>query len=160
MKKLFISILFACLPLTGVLAQDAYNSIRSKAATEVEDPLTNGMVKQISQFKVDALDYMMIKMRDQMPDSSTSYLDSQAVALNEFINLYIKKILEINVLPKNKQVKVIRAFMDASYSNPLFNDPDTELTLSYYSKMDCLTRFSLDTDWRKASVAVVEALKE
>lgn len=159
MKNIFISIVFSLLPLIGINAQDAYNEIRSKSVAQVNDPLTNDMVRQINQFKVDALDYMLIKMREQMPDSNAIFLDHQAVSMNGFIGLYIKKILEFKDLPEARQVKIIKKFMDASYSNPLFNDPDTELTLGYYSKGDCLTRFSLDTDWQKALAAIENSLK-
>lgn len=160
MKKIFISLMFAVIPFAGVFGQDAYNEIRGNAAAQVSSPLSNDMIKQINQFKVDALDYMLIKMREQMPDSSATFLDRQAIALNGFISLYIKKILEFKDMPPAKQVKIIKKFMDASYSNPLFNDSDTELTLGYYVKGDCLTRFSLDTDWQRASAAIVDILKE
>lgn len=160
MKKIIISMLFAAMPLSSMIAQNAYNEIRSKAAAQTTDPLANDMVKQINQFKVDALDYMLIKMREQMPDSTASFLDNQALAMNSFVSFYIEKILEFKDMPPSNQVKIIKKFMDASYSNPLFNDPDTELTLGYYSKGNCITRFSLDTDWQKATAAIKSTLKE
>ena len=49
--------------------------------------------------------------------------------------------------------------MDASFSNPLFNDPDKELTLAYFSDGNSLTRFSLDTDWRRAVLAAKELVR-
>ena len=54
---------------------------------------------------------------------------------------------------------MIKMFMDASYSNPLFNDKDTELVLSYYNSAQSMTRFSLDTDWRKAVAAIAYLYK-
>lgn len=160
MKKLIFSIVFATLPITGIMAQEAYNEIRAKASAVLSDPLANGMVKDINRFKVDALDYLLIKMREQMPDSSTVFLDNQALAMNNFISLYIKKILKFKDMPKARQIDIIRLFMDASYSNPLFNDTDQELTLGYYVKSESLTRFSLDTDWQKAVTAIVASMKE
>ena len=56
-------------------------------------------------------------------------------------------------------MKMIKMFMDASYSNPLFNDKDTELVLSYYNSAQSMTRFSLDTDWRKAVAAIAYLYK-
>ena len=160
MKKIFILSMLAILLFTNVAAQDVYNEIREKATEHVSNPLTNDLVKQINRFKVDALDYMLIKMREQMPDSTATFLDKQAFAMNNFVNLYLKKVLEYRTMPQAQQVKVLKAFMDASYSNPLFNDTDTELTLGYYANGDCLTRFSLDTDWRRAILAASAIMKE
>ena len=152
MKKL---ILFALLAIaTTAQGQEAYNELRQKAKTTVNDPKANSVVKQISQFKLDALNYMAIKMREVMPDSSVLFLDKQAVAMDNFVNFYIEKLIESTKQPKVQQVKMIKMFMDASYSNPLFNDKDTELVLSYYNNADSMTRFSLDTDWRRAAAAL------
>lgn len=160
MKKIFVSMMLAFLTFADIAAQDVYTEIRSKATEQISDPLVNDVVKQINRFKVDALDYMLIKMREQMPDSTATFLDKQALAMNNFVSLYLKKVLEYRTMPQAQQVKILKAFMDASYSNSLFNDPDNELTLGYYVNDDCLTRFSLDTDWRRAYLAANAMLKK
>ena len=157
MKKV---ILFALLAIaTSMQAQEAYNELRQKAKTTVNDPKTNAVVKQSSQFKLDALNYMAIKMQEEMPDSSATFLDKQAIAMDNFVNFYVEKLIESTKLPNVQQVKMIKMFMDASYSNPLFNDKDTELVLSYYNSAQSMTRFSLDTDWRKAVAAIAYLYK-
>ena len=157
MKKV---ILFALLAIaTSMQAQEAYNELRQKAKATVADPKTNAVVKQISQFKLDALNYMAIKMQEEMPDSSATFLDKQAIAMDNFVNFYVEKLIESTKLPNVQQVKMIKMFMDASYSNPLFNDKDTELVLSYYNSAQSMTRFSLDTDWRKAVAAIAYLYK-
>ena len=157
MKKV---ILFALLAIaTSMQAQEAYNELRQKAKTTVNDPKTNAVVKQISQFKLDALNYMAIKMQEEMPDSSATFLDKQAIAMDNFVNFYVEKLIESTKLPNVQQVKMIKMFMDASYSKPLFNDKDTELVLSYYNSAQSMTRFSLDTDWRKAVAAIAYLYK-
>jgi len=157
MKKV---ILFALLAIaTSMQAQEAYNELRQKAKTTVNDPKTNAVVKQISQFKLDALNYMAIKMQEEMPDSSATFLDKQAIAMDNFVNFYVEKLIESTKKPNVQQVKMIKMFMDASYSNPLFNDKDTELVLSYYNSAQSMTRFSLDTDWRKAVAAIAYLYK-
>ena len=157
MKKV---ILFALLAIaTSMQAQEAYNELRQKAKTTVNDPKTNAVVKQISQFKLDALNYMAIKMQEEMPDSSATFLDKQAIAMDNFVNFYVEKLIGSTKLPNVQQVKMIKMFMDASYSNPLFNDKDTELVLSYYNSAQSMTRFSLDTDWRKAVAAIAYLYK-
>ncbi len=95
-----------------------------------------------------------------MPDSTTIFLDKQAFALNNFINYYIQTIVESQDLPANSQLKIIELFMDASISNPLFNDSDKELVHGYFVNGNCLTRFSLDTDWRRAAAAVYNQLEK
>ena len=152
MKKWILLALLAI--TTSAQAQEAYNQLRQKAKETVSDPKTNSVVKQISQFKLDALNYMAIKMQEEMPDSSVTFLDKQAVAMDNFVNFYVEKLIESTTKPNVQQVKMIKMFMDASYSNPLFNDKDTELVLSYYNNADSMTRFSLDTDWRRAAAAL------
>ena len=153
-------ILFALLAIaTTAQGQEAYNQLRQKAKATVSDPKTNSVVKQISQFKLDALNYMAIKMQEEMPDSSVIFLDKQAIAMDNFVNFYVEKLIESTKKPNVQQVKMIKMFMDASYSNPLFNDKDTELVLSYYNSAQSMTRFSLDTDWRKAVAAIAYLYK-
>jgi hypothetical protein len=157
MKKVILLALLAI--ATSMQAQEAYNELRQKAKATVADPKTNSVVKQISQFKLDALNYMAIKMQEVMPDSSVTFLDKQAIAMDNFVNFYVEKLIESTKKPNVQQVKMIKMFMDASYSNPLFNDKDTELVLSYYNSAQSMTRFSLDTDWRKAVAAIAYLYK-
>ena len=151
--------IFACLLMLSMStqAQDIYNELRQKNRAVVENPQSNDLVKKISQFKLDALNYMAIKMQEEMPDSSVQFLDRQAYAMNAFVQFYIEKLIELNKMPGTLQVQMTKLFMDASYSNPLFKDKDKEMTLSYYNR-DCLTRFSLDTDWPRALAAITEAM--
>jgi len=145
---------------TAATAQQVYEQVRSKALTVASNPNANPMLKQINQFKVDALNYMGMKMREQMPDTTAVFLDKQAYAMNNFMSFYMRTIIENQKQPAAFQVKLIKLFMDASYSNPLFNDPDQELVLSYFSDGNSLTRFSLDTDWQRAYIAVSKEIQK
>jgi hypothetical protein len=80
--------------------------------------------------------------------------------MNNFMTLYLQTLLKSRNEPAAYQVKLIKLFMDASYSNPLFHDDDAELVLSYFSDGNSVTRFSLDTDWRIAFIAVATELKK
>ncbi len=160
MKRLFILMLLTSLLQVSIQAQEVYFTIRKNAQTAVDNPATIPMLKQVNQFKIDALDYMIIKMKEEMPDSSVYYLDKEAYALHNFMTLYMQTIIECQKEPDAYQVQIIKLFMDASYSNPLFNDDDKELTLAYYADGKSLTRFSLDTDWRLAYIAVATELKK
>ena len=158
MKK----ILFVCMLMLSMnmQAQDVFNELRQKNKAIVEDPQSNELVKKISMFKLDALNYMVIKMQEEMPDSSVYFLDNQAYAMNAFVTFYIEKLIKLNNMPKSLQVEMTKMFMDASYSNPLFKDKDKEITLSYYNNGDCLTRFSLDTDWPRALAAITRKMED
>lgn len=135
-------------------SQEVFNSIMAKAKYNIDSQLDNGIIKQINLFKVDALNYLLLKMREQMPDSTTHFLDQQAYCMNIFVDTYLQMLVTTKDKEKDEQIKNIKLFMDASYSNPLFNDEDTVLVHSYYTNPSCITRFSLDTDWRKAKLAI------
>ena len=131
-------------------AQEVYNELRKKNKDLIENPQTHELVRSISQFKLDALNYLAIKMQEEMPDSSVYFLDRQALAMNNFVTFYIKKLVEFNEMPQALQTEMTKIFMDTTLNTPLFRDKDRELTLSYYNNGESLTRFSLDTDWEKA----------
>ncbi len=154
MKRFLLSLSIIIIVATNTSAQDIYNEIRNNSLNVVSSPTSNQLMKQINQFKVDALDYLLIKMREEMPDSTTTFLDKQALAMNNFVNYYVQCVVKYKDQPDAYQIKITELFMNVSISNPLFKDKDRELTLTYFAKGDCLTRFSLDTDWRRAVVAV------
>ena len=159
MKRLFITLGLVFTLSASVSAQDIYYEVRRSAQENIDNPATNPIVKQFSLFKLEALNYMAIKMKEVMPDSTAEFLDHEALALNTFLTSYTASLMESKDDPAAHQVKVIKAYMDASYSNPLFNDPDKEMVLAYYRNGKCLTRFSLDTDWRRALLAARELIK-
>jgi len=109
-------------------------------------------LRKIAQFKVDELSYMAIKTRELMPDSSAAVLDHQALAMYEFINMYMDKLAIAKKKEKKELVKYY--FKQASTNNPRFQDTDLELTQAYYNNDGYLTQFSLDTDWQKALLEV------
>ena len=146
-KMLLVLMLFIGM---NVQAQEVFNELRQKNKAIVENPQSAGIVRAISQFKLDALNYLVIKMQEEMPDSSTIYLDNQAVAMNEYVTFYIQKLVQYNEMPQALQEEMTKMFMEASKNHPLFKDKDKELVLSYYNSGESLIRFSLDTDWEKA----------
>lgn len=159
MKKFLLSLLLFISVSTTLSAQEIFTEIRRNAQAKVNDPTAELLVRKFSMFKLDALNYLAIKMKEEFPDSSATLLDKEALSLNVFITNYTRSLVESKNMPANHQKKIIRAYMDASYSNPLFNDKDTELVLSYFNDSKSITRFSLDTDWRRAVLAAKAALK-
>ena len=48
----------------------------------------------------------------------------------------------------------MRQYWKASAENPMFKDQDREKTDAYINAPDCITPFSLNTDWEKADKAI------
>ena len=157
MKRILLAFFLLTASLTPAHAQKVFAEIRDKAKSIAENPNANELIRKVNQFKVDELNYMVMKMKEEMPDSSTIFLDKQAFAMNQFVNTYLQKLVDLSSQPKVLQVKLTRLFMDASYSNPLFHDSDKELVLTYYNDAESI---SLDTDWRRANVAILMHLSE
>ena len=160
MKKLIIALMMTCMFGLQASAQEIYTEIKKMAQEVVDKPDTDPLTKQMNTFKIAALNYMGMKMRELMPDSTAEFLDKEALALYHFINTYTQTLVSLRDQPAAYQTKVIGLFMDASYSNPLFNDPEKEYVLQYFTNGDCLTRFSLDTDWVRALLAVETEMKK
>ena len=88
MKRLSFILLLAFSTFFCANAQQVYTQIRQKASASVSDAAAAPVVRQFSRFKLDALDYLGMKMKEKMPDSTVVYLDKQALALNQFMSLY------------------------------------------------------------------------
>ena len=159
MKKFFLTIIITLCATYSMSAQEIYTEIRRNAQAKINDHTADLLVRKFSMFKLEALNYMAIKMKEEFPDSSADLLDKEALSLNIFMTNYTRSLIESRNMPANYQKKVIKAYMDASYSNPLFKDNDTEMVLVYFNDGSCLTRFSLDTDWRRAVLAAKAAMK-
>ena len=61
---------------------------------------------------------------------------------------------------EDKRKEKIMLFMDASVSNPMFDDKDQETTMSYINEGGELTPFCLNTDWQKAYAAAKSQTKK
>ena len=105
-------------------AQEVFNELRQKNKAIVENQQSAGIVRAISQFKLDALNYLVIKMQEEMPDSSVYFLDRQALAMDDFVQFYIKKLVQYNEMPQALQQEMTKMFMEASKDHPLFKDKD------------------------------------
>lgn len=140
-------------------AQDVYNMVLESATRIVNSPTSGYTQTQIAQFKRTALVYMKQQAFKKSSTVSADFLNTQAYFLSEYITLFFDEILKSKKLASEKRKERILLFMDASVSNPLFNDPDHETTLSFINDGGEITPFSLDTDWQKAYAAVKDNLK-
>ena len=152
MKKILIMALMSCTVCFTAQAQEVYKRILKVSKQTAADKSKSLDVRKVATFKVDELNYMAMKSKELMPDSTVRMLDRQAYAMHEFINLFFNRLSEAK--KKAQKELVMARFKNASISNSRFNDTDKELVLSYYDNSNYMTQFSLDTDWVKALAEV------
>ena len=140
----------ACFTVSAANAQEIYKEVvrlKTNAETLMNDTTKNMDVRKVACFKNDALYYLIDKAADT-PDFSELELGKQANAMIEFVNTFIKRLSQEK---KKKDKHIINAtYKNATTSNPLFNDPEKEVTYGYVDNEKYITQFSLDTDWVKA----------
>lgn len=160
MKKLLLfALLLTSFSPATLRAQEVYNYMLENATRTVNTPSSSFTQTRVAQFKLTVLIYMKRKATETMPTVTENFLNTQAYYFSEFLSLFFDEILKDRRAKDEKRREKIHLFMDASLSNPLFNDPDEETTLSYIKEGSELTPFSLDTDWEKAYAAVKDNLK-
>ncbi|MDY5091560.1 MAG: hypothetical protein U0I89_03260 [Prevotella sp.] len=154
MKKLVITLVLSCLFAVNSMAQEIYKEVvNMKADVErvMNDTTLNIETRKIACFKNDAL-YYLLERASEEEMFSEYLLGSQANAMIDFVNLYVKR-LAAEKKKKNKDI-IMATFKNASTANPLFDDPDKELVYGYVDNDKYITQFSIDTDWEKALKAV------
>ena len=131
-------------------AQEIYKEVvrlKTNAETLMNDTTKNMDVRKVACFKNDALYYLIDKAADA-PDFSELELGKQVNAMIEFVNTFIKRLSQ-EKKKKDKNI-ILATYKNATTSNPLFNDPEKEVTYGYVDNEKYITQFSLDTDWVKA----------
>lgn len=159
LRNTILTLIFLTLATTPTKAQEVYNLVLSNAIRVVNSPTSGFAQTQIAQFKRTTLVYIKSKAFEQTDSIPASFLDTQAYYLSEFITLFFDEILKSKKMSDEKKRDRIYLFMDASVSNPLFNDPDEETTMAYIKDSGEITPFSINTDWEKAYAAVKDAIK-
>ena len=140
----------ACFTVSVANAQEIYKEVvrlKTNAETLMNDTTKNMDVRKVACFKNDAL-YSLIDKAADAPDFSELELGKQANAMIEFVNTFIKRLSQ-EKKKKDKNI-ILATYKNATTSNPLFNDPEKEVTYGYVDNEKYITQFSLDTDWVKA----------
>lgn len=154
MKYLYTLFSFFAFNVCLAQAQTVYNTVLENATRVINSPTSGFTQAQIAKFKCTALVYLRNKASEvYQGDEYVRLLDTQAYYLSEFISLFFDEILKSKRLTEEKRKEKILMFMDASVSNPLFDDNNEETTMSYIIKGGELTPFCLNTDWQKANAA-------
>jgi hypothetical protein len=148
MKKSILAMILLAACCTNIQAQEVYKEVLRLSQNVANDKTKDLQTRKVATFKVDALNYMAMKMNEEMPDSTVNVLDREAYNLYDFVNLYIKKLGEVK--SKKAKSEIIQLFKNASLQNSRFNDMDLEVTEGYIRAEGYITKFSLDTNWGKA----------
>lgn len=158
MKTFLITLIFALFTM-GATAQEIYKIVYQNAEQIINDPNSGITKTKIAQFKVSQLTYLYQKAFETMPEVTDRFLDVQAYYLTEFMALYQAELVKSSKETPEERAKKVMIFLDATVSNPLFNDTDEETIYAYIKEGTELTPFSLDTDWQKALAAVKAQIK-
>ncbi len=160
MKHILFFLLILTASANSLQAQEVYNYVLGNATRTVNSPTSSYTQTQIAQFKRTALVYLKKKAFEQSDSISSSFLDTQAYYLSEYVTLFFNEIVKTKRLSADKRKERVTLFMDASVSNPLFVDNDQETTMAFVTSGAELTPFCLNTDWQKAYAAVTDELKK
>lgn len=148
--------LMACMTVAGAQAQTIYKEVvkmKDRVEKTMNDTTQNIQTRKVACFKNDALYYLIEKAADT-PDFTEYMLGEQAGAMVDFVNLFVKRLSQ-EKKKKDKDI-VLAIYKNASTGNPLFNDPEKDITYGYVDNDGYITQFSLDTDWVKALATVTK----
>lgn len=157
MRRLLLIAAICCFTAGSASAQDVLNEIVKTSLATTNDTTLSKEVRKVAVFKYDAMTYLRSKalppskvMSDELSTDSLNaiivMLNEQALAMNQYVTLYQKRITEAK---KRNRNMVMSLFKQATIDHKLFNDADTELTLAYYNRNDYPIQFCLDCDWVK-----------
>ena len=157
MKKLILVTLLGLTSFCTITAQDVFNQVVKNAKTVLDDPKADDFMISVSQFKYTALQYLCnTAMKLNGGSVEGNFLDIQAYSLNHFIISYFSELAKAQNASNSTQKDIMKKYWRASTENPLFEDQDKETTDVFMDDPDCITPFSLNTDWEKADNAITE----
>lgn len=154
MKKIVMLLAFTCMFAVNAASQEIYkevNRIMHQAEAIKNDAKRNLEERKIATFKADAIFYLISKAA-QNEHFTELELGKQTNAMIDFVNSFVTR-LSRSSKKRDKEILMAR-FKNATIQNPLFNDPEKEVTYAYVDNEKFITQFSIDTDWVKALNAV------
>lgn len=154
MKKVIMFFALTCLFAVNATAQEIYkevNRIMHQAETIKKDAKRGLEERKIATFKADAIFYLISKAAQDAHFTELE-LGKQTNAMIEFVNSYVKRLAKMS--KKSDKDILMARFKNATIQNPLFNDPERDITFAYVDNSKFITQFSIDTNWVKALDAV------
>ncbi len=160
MKKIMIIALLGMMTAGEAKSQEVFNQVVSNAKLVLEDPRADGFMIAVSQFKFTALQYLCnTAIKRKGGPVEADMLDRQAYALNHFIISYFSELAKAQKASDSAQKDIMKKYWRATAENPMFNDEDKETTSAFMNDPDCITPFSIDTNWELADKAISEKKK-
>lgn len=157
MKKLILVAAFGLFTATQSNAQEVFNQVVSNAKLVLEDPKADQFLIAISQFKYTALQYLCTTaIKRKGGPVEADMLDRQAYALNHFIISYFSELAKAQRSSDTAQKDIMKKYWRATAENPMFNDADKEKTEAFLNDPECITPFSIDTNWELADQFITE----
>ena len=92
MKKLFIIVLLLTVTKANINAQEIYDYLLDKSEQVINNPQSNNFDLKVAQFKATAMRYFRKNIIIQEGSISSTWLDEQALALNEFVTNYLVEL--------------------------------------------------------------------
>ena len=155
MKKLVLIAVLGLLYVSPMKAQDIFDQVVNSAKLVIDDPQADPFILAVSRFKFSALQYICTTAIKQNGGSVRGdFLDEQAYSLNHFIVSYFSDLSKAQKKNSNVQKEIMLQYWKASSENPMFSNQDHEITDAYINAPDCITPFSLNTNWVKADKAI------
>lgn len=160
MRKTLTVVLLAVAAATQSYGQEVYNRLYESASQVLNDPESPKSKTDVNHFYVTALNYLKGTASARMETVTTTFLDTQAYYLSEFVGSFFRNLSRAHQVSAECQHGVLMAYVDASVNNPLFGDTDTGKVQAFVGEAGCLTPFSLDTDWGKAYTQASQEVEE
>lgn len=153
MKKSFFIAIMLVVACTQLKAQKVYDYLLDKSEQVINNPNSKDFDLKVAQFKNTAMRYFRKNIILQEGSTTSTWLDEQAVALNEFVTNYFVELAKNSHTSDKTRKEIIMRYCKASENHALFKNVDkSEAEVFVYDKGG-FTPFSLNTNW-------VEALAE
>lgn len=150
MKKTFLLAFFLIMISTQIKAQEVYDYLLDKSELVINNTQSNAFDRKVAEFKIAAMSYFRknIILRDGAV--SSTWLDEQALALNEFVTNYLMELSQNSGAKENDRKKIIMRYCLASNKFPLFKKVNKKEADAFLRDKEGYTPFTLNTDWMKA----------
>lgn len=161
MRKILIIALMGIISTGNIKAQEVFNQVVNNAKLVLEDPRADSFLTAVSQFKYTAMQFLCTTaIKQKGGPVEANMLDRQALALNNFIISYFRELGKAQKSSDSAQKDIMKRFWRACNENPMFENQDREITDAFINDPDCITPFSINTNWVMAEKAVTEKSKK
>lgn len=147
MKKIFVIAMLLTATITQISAQEIYDYLLDKSEQVIDNPESKDFDLKVAQFKVTAMRYFRKNIILQEGSVSSTWLDEQALALNEFVTSYFVELSQNGNSSDETRKKIIMRYCKSSANHTLFKNVDKEEAEFFVSDKGGYTPFCLNTNW-------------